>query len=178
MLSAIDLQQALASARLLALDFDGVLTPGELQIHSSGDFTKSVSYIDIVGITRWRRLGHGICIITGDSVSPIPQHFAKAFKVPRLLVGRMDKAEALGEVAAEFGVSMSQTLYMGDDVMDLPAMELAAVGATVPTAHPHVRMRADWESTFPAGCGAVRELVDLALGFQGYDVLDLRPHPR
>ncbi len=165
-------------ARMLALDFDGTLTDGSLHIHASGEVSKTVSYLDIVGVTRWRRLGHALCIISGDGTSPIPAHFATAFKIPRLFVGRMDKLDALSEAAAEFGRTLDQTIYMGDDVMDLPAMQAAALGATAPTAHPHVLDHADWISTRPAGAGAVRELVDLVLSAQGHDVTELRPRGR
>ena len=165
-------------ARMLALDFDGVLTDGRLCLHAGGEISKAVSYLDIVGLTRWRRLGHALCVITGGNASPIPTHFANTFKIPKLLTGRMDKLEALTEVAGEFGVRLEQTIYMGDDVMDLPAMRAAALGATVPTAHPHVLTHADWVSTRPAGNGAVRELVDLVLTAQGHDITELRPRIR
>lgn len=172
-----DIAQRLQSARLLALDFDGVLTDGRLYIHESGGVTKAVSYLDIVGVTRWRRLGHGLCIITGDGASTIPAHYADAFKVSKLYTGRLDKLDALHEAAEHFGIDLDQTIYMGDDVMDLPAMTAAAVGATVPTAHPHVRQHADWISTQSAGAGAARELIDLTLTIQGHDITELRPHP-
>jgi 3-deoxy-D-manno-octulosonate 8-phosphate phosphatase (KDO 8-P phosphatase) len=179
MTAASTLADRLYRTRLLALDFDGVLTDGRLHLHESGDLTKAVSYLDIVGITRWRRLGHGLCIITGDSASTIPARYAEAFKVPTLYTGRMDKLDALHEAAEELRTSLDRVIYMGDDVMDLPAMTAAAVGATVPTAHPHVTAHADWISTQPAGAGSVRELVDLTLSVQGHNITDLRPrHPQ
>jgi 3-deoxy-D-manno-octulosonate 8-phosphate phosphatase (KDO 8-P phosphatase) len=162
---------------MLALDFDGVLTDGKLHLHSNGTVNKTVSYLDIVGLTRWRRLGHALCIISGDSLYDIAATFATTFKVPKLYLGRMDKADALCEAAEEFHVDLSNVIYMGDDVMDLPAMAASAVGGTVPTAHPEVLARADWVSTFPAGAGAVRELIDLTLTIQGHSVTELRPHP-
>lgn len=165
-------------ARMLALDFDGILTDGSLHLHAGGEISKTVCYLDIVGLTRWRRLGHALCVITGDGISPIPAQFTNAFKIPKLLTGRMDKLNALTEAASEFGIPLDQTIYMGDDVMDLPAMRAAALGATVPTAHPHVLDHADWVSARPAGNGAVRELTDLILTTQGHHVTELRPQKR
>lgn len=172
-----DLIERLRVAELLGLDFDGILTNGLLYVHESGQVSKAVSYLDIVGVTRWRRLGHGLCIISGDGESGIPEHYAKAFKVPKLYTGRQDKLDAFREAAEDYGIALEHAVYMGDDVMDIDAMVAAAVGATVPTAHPHVLEHADWISTQPAGAGAVRELIDLALAAQGHHVTELRPRP-
>jgi 3-deoxy-D-manno-octulosonate 8-phosphate phosphatase (KDO 8-P phosphatase) len=89
----------------------------------------------------------------------------------------MDKLDALDEAASEHGTSLDHAIYIGDDVLDLPAMAAAGIGATVPTAHPHVRQHADWTSTQPAGAGAVRELIDLVLSAQGHPISEMRPQP-
>jgi 3-deoxy-D-manno-octulosonate 8-phosphate phosphatase (KDO 8-P phosphatase) len=170
-----ELVERLRLVELLALDFDGVLTDGRLYIDGSGQFTKAVHYLDILGVVRWRRSGHRLCIISGDGTTGIADHYAAAFKVTKLYTGRTDKLEALNEAAAGFGMSLDKAIYMGDDIMDLAAITAAGVGATVPTAHPHLLDHADWTSTQPAGAGAVRELIDLTLSAQGHPVTDMRP---
>ena len=62
---------------------------------------------------------------------------------------------------------MSQVAYIGDDWLDLPAMLLAGLAATVPNAAAAVRQRAHWLSTLEGGNGAVRELVEAILRIQG-----------
>jgi 3-deoxy-D-manno-octulosonate 8-phosphate phosphatase KdsC-like HAD superfamily phosphatase len=52
---------------------------------------------------------------------------------------------------------------MGDDVNDVAAMQIAGFAAAPATANPAARAHADLVTAAPAGNGAVRELVDLAL---------------
>jgi 3-deoxy-D-manno-octulosonate 8-phosphate phosphatase (KDO 8-P phosphatase) len=53
---------------------------------------------------------------------------------------------------------------MGDDVNDLPALELAAVPACPHDAVPEVRNACSFVSRFDGGRGAVRELCEAILG--------------
>jgi len=56
--------------------------------------------------------------------------------------------------------------YIGDDIADLPALELAALAVTVANARPEVIARAHHVTSAPGGQGAVRELVELLLKAQ------------
>jgi 3-deoxy-D-manno-octulosonate 8-phosphate phosphatase (KDO 8-P phosphatase) len=171
MRSPLDINIA-RTVRLLALDFDGVLTDGTVLFGSDGNISKSVSYHDIVGITRWRRLGRYVAIISGED-SPMLQHYASYYKIHRLYAPCKDKEVALWDAIRHFEIEPSQVVYMGDDVMDLCAMQLAGLSATVPTAHPTVFSQALWVSSRSSGRGAVRELVDFLLSAQGFDITDL-----
>ena len=62
------------------------------------------------------------------------------------------------------GVDPANTIYVGDDVNDLPAMAHAAFTACPADAHPAVRRAADLVLTRRGGDGAFRELADLVLG--------------
>ena len=55
------------------------------------------------------------------------------------------------------------TAYLGDDVIDLPAMRLAGLPVAVADAHPSVRALARWITTLGGGRGAARELCDLII---------------
>ena len=56
---------------------------------------------------------------------------------------------------------------MGDDIIDLPAMQRAGFAATVPNAPGYVSQAAHWVASVPGGSGAVRECCDLLLAAQG-----------
>ena len=81
--------------------------------------------------------------------------------------GVADKAGRLKEVAAAEDIPLSATLYMGDDLPDLPAMALAGVAATVADAPQEVRDRALLITERPGGHGAVREVAELVLRARG-----------
>ena len=67
-------------------------------------------------------------------------------------------------------LTAAQTAYVGDDVIDLPVMQNAALGIAVANAHPLVQQKADWTTRTRGGYGAVREVCDLIL--QARDQLD------
>ena len=82
--------------------------------------------------------------------------------------GCKDKAAALRAFAERRGLALSEICFMGDDVNDLGAMELAGLAAA-PANAPRRRLARSRRSspTTPAGNGAVRELVDAILARTG-----------
>jgi len=56
---------------------------------------------------------------------------------------------------------------MGDDIIDLAAMQRVGFAASVAEAPVYVAQAAHWVATRPAGDGAARECCDLILAAQG-----------
>src|SRR5690606_41603821 len=56
---------------------------------------------------------------------------------------------------------------MGDDIIELPAVQRAGSAASVPNAPAYVAQAAHWVSPSPGGAGAVRDCSDLILAAQG-----------
>jgi 3-deoxy-D-manno-octulosonate 8-phosphate phosphatase (KDO 8-P phosphatase) len=77
--------------------------------------------------------------------------------------GCKDKAAALSAFARRQGLEPAEICFMGDDVNDLAAMELAGLAATPADARPAARRKADIVTAASGGNGAVRELMDLIL---------------
>jgi len=57
--------------------------------------------------------------------------------------------------------------YVGDDLPDLAAIELAGLGISVPNGCATVRETADWCTTTAGGSGAVREICERLLQAKG-----------
>ena len=62
---------------------------------------------------------------------------------------------------------MDQVAYMGDDLLDLPVLTRVGLAAAPADAVPEVAARVHWNSEFPGGRGAVRELIELILRARG-----------
>ena len=80
--------------------------------------------------------------------------------LPRRVLGRIDKEDALRELLAEAGVPAEAVVYIGDDVTDLPALRMVGLGVAVADAVDEVLAAADWVTRRPGGRGAVREVCD------------------
>ena len=67
------------------------------------------------------------------------------------------------EILTELLIPAAEVLYMGDDLIDIPAMDLVGLAVTVPAAPQDVKDRADFTTTRTGGEGAIREVVELVL---------------
>ena len=115
-----------ARVRLLVLDVDGVLTDGGLWVAADGSVSKRFFVRDGSGIVRLQRAGTPVCWLTGRA-DPAVSARAKELGVTRLISGSHDKADALQSLALNMGVSLDEIAYVGDDLLDLPAIRLAGL---------------------------------------------------
>lgn len=144
----------------VALDVDGVITDGTVWIGPNGDEYKSVSFLDIMGVSRARRAGVYLAFISGED-TPFARNLAERLAVVDLWLGCKDKATAFREFASRHGVTTRDLCFVGDDINDVPAMELAGLAAAPRTAHRSAIAAASLVTTRDAGRGAVREIFDL-----------------
>ena len=166
----------------IAFDVDGTLSDGRITWSPSGEEFKSFYFPDIMGISLLRRLGLKLALISGEA-TPQVDLFAKKMHIPFVAKGTREKATALREFTQKHGVALAQICFFGDDINDLPAMELAGLCACPANASGEVltavRERQGFVSSRAGGDGAVRELVDALLkarGLRGQDVF-LTPPP-
>lgn len=152
--------------RLLILDVDGVLTDGSLFLGDAGEQYKAFHSRDGHGIRLALDGGLEVAILTGRS-SGVVEHRMRDLGVRHLIQGRRDKGAALRELLAVTGHSPDEAAFMGDDIVDLPAMQRVALGIAVADAHPLVREHANWVTGAPGGHGAVREACEGLLAAQG-----------
>jgi N-acylneuraminate cytidylyltransferase len=73
------------------------------------------------------------------------------------------KLPALKQLLDEHGVSPERTVYLGNDVNDVPCFPLVACAVVVQDAHPEAKRAADLVLSCQGGRGAVRELCDYIL---------------
>lgn len=163
MISATD---KAAGIVLMGFDVDGVLTDGTLYFSSRGDEMKAFSSRDGHGLKMLQRAGVEVALISGRSSRALELR-AGNLGVAELHMGVEDKRTLLQKLAAQRGIELSQTGYMGDDVVDLPVLRACGFSATVADGHGEVLARADYVATRSGGRGAVREVCDLILRAQG-----------
>lgn len=152
--------------KLMAFDVDGVLTDGSLWYGEHGELIKRFNALDGHGLRLLREGGITVALITGRE-GPIVARRAAELGIPLVQQGVRDKAQAVAQLAQEHGCALAETGYMGDDIIDLAALQRAGFAASVPNAPAYVTQAAHWVSSQPGGSGAVRECCDLILAAQG-----------
>jgi 3-deoxy-D-manno-octulosonate 8-phosphate phosphatase (KDO 8-P phosphatase) len=152
----------MSGIRALALDVDGVLTDGGVWWGEDGSELKRFSFADIMGVSLASKAGLMVTLISGED-SPLVDRFAAKMNIPDVTKGCKDKASALRAFAKRQGLPLEEICFIGDDVNDLGAMEIAGLSAAPADAQPAVRKLAQFVTSANGGNGAVREVVDLLL---------------
>ncbi|HSC26955.1 MAG TPA: HAD hydrolase family protein [Vicinamibacterales bacterium] len=158
--------QAKASRiRLLLFDVDGVLTTGEVVMHSDGSESKGFHIRDGAGIVWAQRAGLTVGLLSARS-SGATAHRAAQLAVRIVEQGVKSKLAAYERIIRDARVGDAEVAYMGDDLLDLQVLARVGLSAAPADAAAEVRARVDWVSTASGGRGAVRELVELVLKAQ------------
>ncbi len=185
-LSQKELRRRAKKIRLFAMDVDGVLTDGKIVVLNSGEEVKSWDVKDRIAFFILRKFGarFPVAWITGRKSLQVETR-SKEIGVAALFQNCDHKGRALEEAAAGLSLTMEQAVFVGDDLVDLPALRRAGLAVCPADAHPSVRAVCHWVTKARGGNGAVREVVDFVLEAQGlmgpllemFENPDRRPNP-
>ncbi len=160
------LRERLKKIQLLVLDVDGVLTDGKLYFDADGRETKIFHVHDGSGLVYWRRLGFCSALLSGRDSSAVRAR-AESLRIDEVHLGLKTKLPAFLDVLARRGIRAEESLYVGDDLLDLPVLRAAGVAVTVPQGRPQVKAVCDLVTHSRAGEGAVREVIETILVAKG-----------
>lgn len=160
------LLERLVRIKLMVFDIDGVLTDGSLWYGDQGEVLKRFHVHDGHGLKMMLNSGIRVALMTGRT-SKIVSLRAAELGVADVIQDVRDKGQALNELASRHFLSFQDVGFMGDDLIDIPAMQKVGFAASVPDAPTYIAQAAHWVSSKPGGHGAVRECCDLILASQG-----------
>jgi len=180
--------------KAVVFDFDGVFTENTEWLGiPDGTILKARSHYDGQGISILRDAGLRIAIATSASKEaaypaiwlcerwnkklPSVQPSCPNPWLPVTLftgAGHIDKARVVQSWLQELMIKPEECAVMGDDLTDLPMMELAGLRAAPVTAESVVRDRCHFVSQRPGGRGAIRDLANFILKSREVDFTTLR----
>lgn len=179
--------------KLLLFDVDGVLTDGKLFIFPAPTGTQqsileksaehggeggfgfhSQSLIEAKGFHAHDGTSISLARLAGIRTGLITKRIsetvalrARDLKLEFVRQGIQDKATAFGEIVKEAGVSRAEAAFVGDDVIDLPAMRASGLSIAVQNARMEVKKEAHYITPHAGGDGALRDAVEFILKAQG-----------
>lgn len=156
----------MALIRLLILDVDGVMTTGELPYSAAGQEVKSFFVQDGGAIRLWQSSGGRVAIISGRESNAVNAR-AKDLGVKPVIQGVPDKLPAYETVCREAGVADAEVSLIGDDLPDLAVMRRCGYPVAVANAIPRVKRAARYVTRRPGGEGAITEVVERLLRYNG-----------
>jgi 3-deoxy-D-manno-octulosonate 8-phosphate phosphatase (KDO 8-P phosphatase) len=164
--------------KIVLFDVDGVLTDGTIWIYPmpvampDGSITtkmveaKGYSAHDGAGMTLARLGGMKVGVIT-KRISESVAIRARDLKLEFVYQGQAFKMKAVREIAEKAGVTLEEIAYVGDDVVDLPAMREVGLAVAVANAREQVKAEAHYVTAHAGGEGAGRDAIDFILAAKG-----------
>ena len=167
MISSADFQKITT----LIFDIDGTLTDGRAGYMPDGQVVKFFDHHDMHWIKLALRSGLRIVLLSGGD-DFAGRHLVEILNIPIAVFGAKDKLAVFNELLADNNLSAEDCLYLGDDVVDMPVIRRAGIGAAVADAVPELDECADFRTAAPGGRGAAKEVITRVLRARGlYDTV-------
>jgi 3-deoxy-D-manno-octulosonate 8-phosphate phosphatase (KDO 8-P phosphatase) len=169
-------QELLASVKLVAFDFDGVFTDNTVFVTQEGAESVRCWRSDGLGLARLRQVGVQVFIISTE-MNPVVTVRSNKLKL-NCKQGVEDKAATILQVCKELGIAPEITMFVGNDINDIPAFKVVGIPVAVADAYPETYPHIIYRTTKPGGFGAVRELCDLVFLAKQDSLKALETHER
>jgi 3-deoxy-D-manno-octulosonate 8-phosphate phosphatase (KDO 8-P phosphatase) len=183
--------------KLILFDVDGVLTDGKIWIFPApggqppgdqqsileksaeqggqGGFgLHSTSLIEAKGFHAHDGAAISLARLAGIKTGVITKRIsetvalrARDLKMDHVYQGIQDKASVLAQILEKDGITAAEAAFVGDDVIDLPAMRQCGLAIAVKNARPEVKAEAHLVTSHAGGDGAARDAVEYILKAQG-----------
>ena len=113
------------------------------------------------------RIGGLKCGVITKRISETVATRARDLKLEFVYQGCAFKMQAIREIIAKEGLALDQICYVGDDVIDLPAMREVGLAIAVANARERVKTEAHYVTPNGGGRGAARDAIEFILEAKG-----------
>jgi 3-deoxy-D-manno-octulosonate 8-phosphate phosphatase (KDO 8-P phosphatase) len=168
--------------KLLLFDVDGVLTDGKLFFvpqasqppqGASSDRTAQ-GQVEVKGFHAHDGVANSLARVAGIKTGLITRRSsetvalrARDLKIDHVYQAVADKGKCLEAIVKQEGLKPEEAAFVGDDVIDLPAMRAAGFAIAVQNARAEVKKEAHYVTPHAGGDGALRDAVEYILKAQG-----------
>jgi len=166
MLNKREIMRRASQIALLAMDVDGVLTPGEIIIMESGEEVKIWNVKDRLGFYLAHLTGLKLAWITARSCRQVEER-AKELELEGLYMDHKNKLAAFQDLMNRYNLREHQIAYIGDDLVDIPVLKKVGLGICPSDAVKEVKRTVHFVTRTSGGAGCLREVVELILQSQG-----------
>jgi 3-deoxy-D-manno-octulosonate 8-phosphate phosphatase (KDO 8-P phosphatase) len=166
--------------KLLLFDVDGVLTDGKLFFLPDREKSEETSQLSAQGSIEFKGfhahdgVATSLARLGGLRTGLITRRFsetvalrARDLRLEFVEQGSQDKGTALAEIARQAGLNLDEIAFVGDDIVDLPAMRAGGLAIAVKNARTEVKNEAHYVTPHAGGDGALRDAVEFILKAQG-----------
>ncbi len=152
--------------RLIVIDVDGTMTDGGIYYDEHGNEMKKFCTKDAAGFFAAHEAGMEIMVLTGRECAATTRRMGE-MQVDYLYQNIKDKRAFLQKYMQEHDLTKENLGYIGDDLNDLPTMQLAGFVGCPADSCAEIIGRADYVSPIKGGQGAVRDIIEHLLHESG-----------
>ena len=156
----MSLEKIASKIKLLALDFDGVLTDNRVFINGQGEESVVCSRSDGHGIVHIARPAGIEVIVISLEKSPVVKKRCEKLGV-ECFSGVEDKLAVLKKFCSEKDIPLGEVCFIGNDLSDISSIKSSGLGVAVADGEPEVLKAADFVTKKKGGNGAIREICKL-----------------
>jgi len=157
--------------KAFVFDMDGVLTDGTLIIEDNGQWLRKMNTRDGYALQLAIKSGFRIVVISGSESGPVEKRLQK-LGVTEVFMKVDDKEGFLRDYLSNNNISLSETLFMGDDIPDYNCMVIAGFACCPADAVAEIKMVSSYVSPMRGGYGCVRDVIEKVLKLNGKWPLD------
>ena len=148
--------------KTFVFDMDGVLTDGSIMVDAENNWIRKMNIRDGYALQLAARSGFHIVIISGSRSTFVHDRLIR-LGVNEVFMDVKDKEAFLKNYVAEKGISLTELLFMGDDIPDYFCLKMAGIAACPGDAAFEIKQIASYISPFAGGHGCVRDVIEKVL---------------
>jgi len=152
--------------KVLVLDVDGVLTNANVAFNQKGEELRNLNMRDSKGIVLGQASGLTIALMTNEKGKEIV-HMAQKAHIKEVHLGAKNKLKEMKTLVKKLRISLKEAAFVGDDINDIPALEVVGLPIAVADAVDEVKKLVVKKKGLTlkkkGGHGAVREAIETIL---------------
>lgn len=159
-------KELLKNVTTFILDYDGVLSDGNVLVLESGEQVRTGYVRDGYALHHALKRGYRVAIISGGT-SPAIAKRCQSIGIKDVFTGVTNKIPVFDDYLKREKISPGEILYMGDDIPDYLVMQKAGVPVCPANAAEEIKGVSKYISSFNGGYGCVRDVVEQVLKVRG-----------
>ena len=148
-----------SNVKLALFDFDGVFTDNNVYTTENGEEIVRCNRSDGIGISRIKKIGVK-CYVISSEKNIVVEKRCKKLNI-KFKQNILDKKLAVLDICREHNIEPENTLFLGNDINDIPAFKTVGYPVAVADAFLEVEEFIKFKTKAKGGHGAVREICDI-----------------
>ncbi len=143
-------------------DVDGVMTDGGVLLLDNGVQARRMNIKDGLALQMAISNQYKVVVVSGGSSQPVI-HRLQYLGLTEVHLGLKDKRKFIEIYSEQHQLNLKQLLYMGDDLPDIPLLEIVGLPCCPADAAIEVKKISKYISPLNGGFGCVRDVIEKVL---------------